>query len=65
MSRVLIRTPRPLTRRPYRARRAPQHNDVVAAVIETTPVPRGLIVLVGVMGGSVLLELIVALAVIA
>lgn len=65
MSRVLIRTPRPLVRRPYRARRAPQHADAVASVIETTPVPRGLIVLVGVMGGSVLIELIVALAVIA
>ncbi len=51
MSRVLIRTPRRLTRRPYRARRAPQHHDVVAAVVEATPVPRGLIVLVGVMGG--------------
>jgi hypothetical protein len=65
MNRVRIRPTKPLTRRPYRARRAPQHDDVVAAVVETTPVPRGIVVLVGVMGGAVLLELMVGLTVIA
>lgn len=65
MNRVRIRPPKPLARRPYRARRAPQHEDAIAAVVEATPVPRGIVVLVGVMGGAVLLELIVGLTVIA
>ncbi|MEV7875182.1 hypothetical protein [Microbacterium sp. NPDC089188] len=64
MSRVLIRPPKPLTRRPYRARRAPQHDNAVTAVLDVTPVPRGIVALVGVMGGAVVVELIVGLAVI-
>lgn len=64
MNRVRIRPPKPLTRRPYRARRAPQHEAAVAAVLDSTPVPRGAIVLVGVMGAAVVLELVVGLAVI-
>ncbi|MFF7683120.1 hypothetical protein ACFZA2_10195 [Microbacterium sp. NPDC007973] len=64
MSRVLIRPPKPLTRRPYRARRAPQHENAVTAVLEVTPVPRGIVTLVGVMGAAVVVELIVGLAVI-
>lgn len=64
MSRVLIRTPKSLVRRPYRARRAPQHRDAVAAVVEATPVPRSLIVLAGAAGAAVIAELVIAVTVI-
>lgn len=64
MNRVRIRPPKHLVRRPYRARRAPQHHDAVTAVLDSTPVPRGAIVLVGVMGAAVVAELAVGLAVI-
>jgi hypothetical protein len=65
MNRLQLRAPKALRRRPYRARRAPQHHDAVTAVLDATPAPCGLIVLAGVTGASVLVELIVALAVIA
>lgn len=64
MNRIRVRPAKPLTRRPYRARRAPQHHNAVTAVLDSTPMPRGAIVLVGVMGAAVALELVVGLAVI-
>jgi hypothetical protein len=63
MSRVLVRPPKSLTRRPYRARRAPQHDDVVTAVIEMKPVPRVLLFLPAAVGVLALGELVIALVV--
>lgn len=63
MSRVLVRPPKSLARLPYRARRAPQHTDVVADVIEVKPAPRVLVVLPGVLGVLVIAELVVAVVV--
>jgi hypothetical protein len=64
MNRVRIRTPKPLLRRPYRARRAPQHHDAVTAVIDATPVPRSVVVVTGAAAAAVAVELAVGLAVI-
>ncbi|MBN9210528.1 MAG: hypothetical protein BGO45_04715 [Microbacterium sp. 71-36] len=63
MSRVLVRPPKSLARLPYRARRAPQHDDVVAAVVEVKPVPRVLLVLPAVIGALAIAELVVAVVV--
>lgn len=64
MNRPLLRATRALRRRPFPARRAPQHHDAVTAVLDVTPAPRGLIVLVGIIGASVAAELVIGLAVI-
>lgn len=64
MNRLQLRASKALGRRPYRARRAPHHHDAVTAVLDVTPAPRGLIVLVGIIGASVAAELVIGLAVI-
>lgn len=57
-----MRLPRSLKHRPFLARRAPRHDDVVTEVVEQEA-PSGLIFLVGFVGFMVLVELCVAVAV--
>lgn len=64
MNRVRIRSPKSLIRRPYRARRAPAHQEHVEALLaDIGPAPRGVVILVGLVGLAVSVELVLAVAV--
>lgn len=65
MNRIRIRAPKPLARRPYRARRAPSHQQHVEELLaDIGPAPRGVVLLVGLMGAAVAVELAFGVAVI-